>query len=308
MILVWSLPGDRQTALVLDALARKDAAYFFFDQHEVLTAEIELHAGTRVSGFLKVGSQRLDLADVTAAYLRPYETSQIPSVARTGAQSTEHQRAVELEDALIGWSEITPALVVNRLSDMGPNGSKPYQAALIKACGFKTPDTLVTTDPEAVWAFWDQHPGIIYKSISGIRSIVSRLCIEDADRLAKIRWCPTQFQEYVPGDDYRVHVVGDRIFTTRIVSLADDYRYASRKGEKAYLEASEVPKEVAERCLKMAHKMRLWVSGIDLRLTPQGEWYCFEVNPSPGFTYFQDACDFAIDEAIAHLLIAGRLP
>jgi hypothetical protein len=33
----------------------------------------------------------------------------------------------------------------------------------------------------------------------------------------------------------------------------------------------------------------LSLSGIDLRLTPAGEWYCFEVNPSSAFTYYQEA-------------------
>jgi D-alanine-D-alanine ligase-like ATP-grasp enzyme len=51
--------------------------------------------------------------------------------------------------------------------------------------------------------------------------------------------------------------------------------------------------------------MKLIVAGIDLRHTPAGKWYCFEVNPSPGFTYYQAATHQPIDEAIAQLLVAG---
>jgi len=47
------------------------------------------------------------------------------------------------------------------------------------------------------------------------------------------------------------------------------------------------------------------VAGVDLRCTPDGRWYCFEVNPSPGFTYFQQKTDQAIDEAIARLLMSA---
>ena len=58
---------------------------------------------------------------------------------------------------------------------MASNNSKPYQALLIQALGFAVPETLVTTDPDAVLAFWQRHGTVVYKSNSGIRSIVSRL-------------------------------------------------------------------------------------------------------------------------------------
>ncbi len=48
--------------------------------------------------------------------------------------------------------------------------------------------------------------------------------------------------------------------------------------------------------------MGLLVAGIDLRLTPDDEWYCFEVNPSPGFTFYEDAGGQPIAAAIAGLL------
>jgi hypothetical protein len=50
---------------------------------------------------------------------------------------------------------------------------------------------------------------LIYKSISSVRSIVSRFAPVHEARLADIAWCPTQFQQYVPGRDYRVHVIGE---------------------------------------------------------------------------------------------------
>jgi hypothetical protein len=44
--------------------------------------------------------------------------------------------------------------------------------------------------------------------------------------------------------------------------------------------------------------MGLIVAGIDLRLSNN----CFEINPSPGFTYYQRLTGHRIDESIAHLL------
>ncbi len=47
------------------------------------------------------------------------------------------------------------------------------------------------------------------------------------------------------------------------------------------------------------------MAGIDLRLDPEGRWYCFEVNPSPGYSFFQEHTGQRIDRAIARLLLAA---
>jgi D-alanine-D-alanine ligase-like ATP-grasp enzyme len=106
---------------------------------------------------------------------------------------------------------------------------------------------------------------------------------------------------YVPGREHRVHVVGERIFACEIVSDADDYRYAETPVE---LRSCSLPVEVAERCQRLAAHLGLAVAGIDLRLTPDGEWYCFEVNPAPGFPFYERASG-PIGDAIAELLLAA---
>lgn len=308
MIVLWGLSGDPPLAAVWMALVRLGAQVAFLNQAMLLKTEIDLRVDRRVGGRVRIGGQTIDLAAVTSIYLRPHDSRRLPVVERAGPDSPIWRHALHLEEALSSWVELTPALVVNRPSRMASNGSKPYQAALIDAMGFRTPDTLITTDPEAARSFWADRGEIIYKSISGIRSIVSRLTTEQAERLKDVAWCPTQFQEYLPGTDYRVHVVGDALFACEIVSTADDYRYAARQGIDVDIRACALPAECADRCLRLAAALGLPVAGIDLRLTPDGEWYCFEVNPSPGFTYYQEACGLAIDEAIARLLIAGTAP
>jgi len=179
---------------------------------------------------------------------------------------------------------------------------KPYQAVQIRAAGFDVPDTLLTTDPDAAQEFWDRHGSVIYKSISGVRSIVSRLTSEHLSRLDDVRSCPTQFQECIPGQDYRVHVVGDDIFACEVRSDADDYRFAERQGVSAQVHSTALPDDVGERCQRLAAAMHLHLAGVDLRRTPDGRWYCFEVNPSPAFSYYQEHTGQPIDQAIAGLL------
>jgi glutathione synthase/RimK-type ligase-like ATP-grasp enzyme len=308
MILLWGIPSDGPLRSVERALHGAGAPVAFLDQRAVLDTEIELVVDGTVAGHLRVGDQRISLGDVTAAYLRPMETRRMPAVLQAGANSAEEGYALSVEDALISWAELTPARVLNRFSAMATNTSKPYQAALIREHGFVVPETLITTDPEAIHEFRVRHGEVIYKSVSGTRSVVSRLGPEQLTRMDDLHWCPTQFQEYIPGIDHRVHVVGDEVFSCQIHSTADDFRYAARQGGETEMHACELPEDCAARCRTLSASLGLPLAGIDLRLTPDGDWCCFEVNPSPGFTYFQEATGQKIDEAVARYLMVGLKP
>ena len=308
MILLWGIAEDRPFTRVREALARQNAALFVFEQADSPRAEVEFRVGAEVEGAIRVDDRRCDLAAVSAVYVRCYDSSRIEYGPDAGDVESARRRALDVDDVMTAWLDVSPAFVVNPLAAMASNSSKPYQLSLIAAAGFATPDTLLTTDAAAVAQFRERHGELIYKSISGVRSIVSRFTAEHAERLHDLRWCPTQFQQYIPGRDHRVHTVGDEVFACEIISAADDYRYGARQGLDAELRACELPLDCAERCLKLAHSLGLPVAGIDLRRTPQGEWFCFEVNPSPAFSYYEAATQQPIADAIAALLISGGSP
>jgi glutathione synthase/RimK-type ligase-like ATP-grasp enzyme len=164
---------------------------------------------------------------------------------------------------------------------------------------------LITNDPEAVLAFQREHGALIYKSMSGVRSIVAALNDNDIARLDHIRWCPVQFQALVPGTDVRVHVVGDEAFATEIVSDTLDYRYARRTGGSAELCVMRLTAELEEKCVRLTAGLGLAFAGIDLKITPGGEVFCFEVNPSPAFSFYEANTGQPIAAAVARYL-AGR--
>jgi hypothetical protein len=306
--LLWGLPGDAPLARVGEELAGLGAPVWLLDQRDVLDTEVELETGDEPSGFVRVGDHRIDLADVTAAYVRPYETARLPQVAASGPGSPAWRHATAVDEAIGCWLELTRVLVLNRLSAMAGNGSKPWQLRRIEAAGFAVPETLVTTDPRAARAFWEHHGEVIYKSVSGIRSRVARLRPEDAGRLGDVVTCPVQLQAYVSGTDVRVHVVGGQVFATEVASDADDYRYATQQGRRPpALAPLTLPPEIQDRCRRLAADLRLALAGIDLRVTPAGHWHCFEVNPSPAFSYYEHATGQPIGRAIAGLLIGAGI-
>jgi len=167
------------------------------------------------------------------------------------------------------------------------------------------PDTLVSTDPEEVLAFAARHEQVVYKSCSGVRSIVTAFDpVADRARLHRLRWCPVQFQERVAGPDVRVHVVGDRTFAAIVDSTAVDYRYArAQVGSDARLRAFRLDDDLAARCVALAAALDLPFAGIDLKLAPDQRVVCFEVNPSPGFSWYESAAGLPISDAVARWLL-----
>lgn len=297
MILLWGLTGDRPFDAVRAALAGRHADFAVVDQRAHHDTRISLRCEVEVTGTLTSGGQRIVLQDVDAVYWRPYDVTLLPHVAAGGPQAL--QAALTLEDATAGWLELTEARVVNRPSAMASNSSKPFQQEILRTHGFPVPTTLITTDPAVVRTFWTDNGSVIYKSVSGTRSIVSRLTESHTARLDHVTTCPTQFQRLVPGRDFRVHVIGDDIFASEVISDADDYRYAGHLGHPAEIRAAQIPDDVAHRCLTVTHHLGLHLSGVDLRRSPDDRWFCFEVNPSPGFTYYEAHTGQPIADAIA---------
>lgn len=298
--MLWGLQEDQPLARVHRELSAIGAPVVFVNQREVLAAGISLDIDRKISGLLTLTGLDVELEAITAAYVRPYDYWRIGAVGRAGRDSDKGRHALGFDDSLWLWAELTEARVVNRPSAMASNGSKPRQAMTIRSHGFEVPDTLVTTDADAARSFQSRHGEVVYKSVSGVRSIVSRLGPDDV-RLEDVAWCPTQFQEFVPGTDYRVHVVGDDLFCAKIESEADDYRYGASRGVGVSVVPASLPDEWSSKCLALSKDLGLHVTGIDLRRTPAGAWYCFEVNPSPAFTFY-DRHDQGIGSAIARLL------
>jgi len=93
-------------------------------------------------------------------------------------------------------------------------------------------------------------------------------------------------------------VVGNEWFATSVASEATDYRY----GGDAVMAPFPIPQQLGNLLIKVTADMGLLVAGVDLRRTPGGGWYCFEVNPSPGFTFYEDHTGQRIGAAISRLL------
>jgi glutathione synthase/RimK-type ligase-like ATP-grasp enzyme len=314
MILFCGVPSEPPIRMAIQAAQELDVPHIIFNQRESLYSHMRLHisnprgddgkepnAAGGIDGWLELRGERIRLSEIRGVYTRLSEAESLPEMRSKHTSESDRKHIRSLHDSLNHWLEMTPALVLNRASAMGSNASKPYQAQCITRTCLKTPPTLVTNDPALVKDFAARHHATVYKSISSVRSIVRELNPAVKD-LSTVRALPTQFQARIPGDDVRVHVVGSRIFPTRICTKAVDYRYATRDHESRDMTPTQLPQQIEEACFALSKMLELSMCGIDLKVTPQGHWYCFEVNPSPAYSFFEENTGQRISTAIVQTL------
>jgi glutathione synthase/RimK-type ligase-like ATP-grasp enzyme len=307
MIMVCGGIADAVTELVCARLEECGYPYRLLDLGAYPSGyAVKWHwEGEHPTGYIAGPGWRCNLDELTGVYVRylgPEGRDPIPNVDPRMVQAIH----AECDSSLTALLEYLPCTVVNRSAGAMSNHSKPYQALLIRECGLAVPRTLVTNDPAEARRFYDECNGeAIFKSLSGVRSIVRRIGPEHLKRLPLLQHGPAQFQEFIRGDDIRVHTVGDQSFATRLHSEAVDYRYAGRDGFEVEMIPITLPPPIAEACLRAARKFDLMFAGIDLKVTADGEYYCFEVNPSPAFIYYEQGSRQPISTALADLLLKG---
>lgn len=303
MILLWGVPSEPPLHMALEAADRLGIDHLVVNQRAAADDDVVVDIGTR-EGVLWTGGREVSLSTVEGVYVRIMEPARLPEL-RNG-QPDRRERGEALHDVLLGWVDQAPCRVANRTAAMASNASKPYQAQLISECGFEVPLTLVTNDIDEVLRFERRHGPLVYKSTSSVRSVVSAFDDEARRRLALLRSLPVQFQRREQGDDVRVHVVGERLLAVRAATTALDYRYASRDGHEVTLEPIDLDDDLAVRCRTLSRSLGLPFCGIDLMLRPDGSYVCFEVNPSPGYSWYEEQTGLPISEALVSWLAAGR--
>ncbi len=300
MILICGIPTETPVALLIQQLEERKLPYLLFNQRNFASTNIfyEIING-KIQGYIELNDVTVELHNITGVYNRLINFTNIPEYEEATQEAVRHHCA-KLHDTINQWLEITDARVVNKNSSMVSNMSKPFQTQLIAAFDLDIPETIITNQPKDVVEFLRKKKRVIYKSASGVRSIVQELTDEDIPELQKICWCPTQFQEYVEGNNIRVHVLGNQVFSTLINSDATDYRYDSGT---EYIPI-DLPDNVNQSCIALTKSLGMCFSGVDLKYDKtKNRYICFEVNPSPAYSHYEKHSGQKISQALAYYLL-----
>jgi hypothetical protein len=238
----------------------------------------------------------LNFAEIKSVYWRSYEgvgAGELPDEEQAWIAHNDSRGL--LESVLIQL----PARWVNGWDAYLLHQTKPVQLARVAALGMSVPPTLLTNDPAAATQFAGRHCPTIVKPVQGGDHAVQLNAAHlTAENLCHLRLAPITLQSLVRGTNIRAFVAGERVLVCEVRTCALDYR--TDAGPE--LIAHTLPPPLEDMCRRIARELKLLWTGIDFRLTPEGEYVFLEANPSPMFLGFERATGLPLTESLAALL------
>jgi len=270
---------------------------------------LEWNGEGRPSYRVDTASGRVDLAAVRVGWwrrVRPFTID--PAIVnqhdQAFAQSETSQAINGMLDA-IGCPWVNP-----READAAAH-HKPYQWAVARQVGLRVPRTLVTNKPGEARQFIENLGvgAVVFKAfLASTQAWRETRLIErsDIERLALVKYAPVIFQEYIAGVDLRITVIGGSIFAAEIDARQTSYPVDMRMvvGQAA-VRAVELPAALSASLLELQRRLQLVYGAIDMRRTPEGEYYFLEVNPAGQWQFVEQRTALPITRAMADCL--GRL-
>ena len=309
MILVVSYAGEDHTAAVTDRLeaagrevARIDVGDF--PSHAMLSLELD---GTAEHHVVTTDTGVADLVRARVAWWRRVRPHQLDDAL---TESSERSFALsETAQAVGGMLDALPCTWVNpRAADEAAH-RKPYPLSVARQLGIPVPRTLVTNRPEDARSFCEGLGlgRVVFKSLLASWDWRETRLVEaeDMDRLDSVRYAPVIFQEYIPGMDLRVTVVGEQVFAAEIDATATSYPVDMRVvvGESA-VRPVRLPADVHDGLLALMKQLALVYGAIDLRRDANGQHVFLEVNPAGLWLFAEQLTGLPITAAVADTLMA----
>lgn len=203
---------------------------------------------------------------------------------------------------------------VNHPTANGLMENKLRQLKLATELGFSIPDTLVTNDAIEVRSWLSRLGGqAICKALYSPlieepeedRFIFTNLLESVPDDFAEsLRIAPAIFQRaLLTKMDYRVTVVGSRVFATRVEVPETILDWRMAKTNVAFT-LCDLPNTVENQCRQYVAAARLTFGAIDL-IESNGKFYFLEINPNGEWGWLERPNGVPISAALCDLLSEG---
>ncbi|CZF84004.1 MvdC/MvdD family ATP grasp protein [Grimontia marina] len=228
----------------------------------------------------------------------------------------------ESKRTILGFLDSLQCFKLDDYWDVKHASNKEYQLMLARKVGLDLPNTLTSNSPDAVRQFFTDNKGRIITKMQTAFSIwhedieqvvfTNKVTEEHLDKLEELNLCPMVFQEHIEKEvELRATVVGNQVFCASIdpeimKGMETDWRKRGMYTLDKW-QPYELPKEEAEKLVKLAKKLNLNYGAADIILTPDGAYKFLEINPCGEFYWMDVYQELGICEAIANNLVsAGR--
>ena len=215
----------------------------------------------------------------------------------------------EWSTALNGFWESTDALWINNITNDARAEHKPFQLKVAKKLGLTIPETLITNNPSTVKSFSERHEGnIVFKSFLATEQEwrETRPLKKDFLKvLDSVKYAPVIFQEYIAGSqDIRITIVGDDVFAAQ-TPVNKKYEFDWRMTDIQW-EPHQLPSDVSKLLRKLMRELGLEYGAIDMKLTPNGDYYFLEINTAGQFLFTEIEAKLPISDSLAAKLASGE--
>lgn len=315
-VLVVTKELDPAADLVVDELTIRGVPVMRFDMGDfpqTMSLSVE-HDAAPWAGVLADEHRSVRLDEVRAVY---YRRPRLPAVSEELAEPHRTWANDQALAGLLGTLYALPVTWVNRPDVDGIASHKPGQLPVAAMHGLRTPQSLITTDPEAARKFCQRAGGpVICKPLmggpleyaDGRRTGVPTTLIDPDTIDDSVSLTAHLFQEWVPkAHEVRLTVVGTDMFAAEIHAGSDTARVDWRSDYDALTyDVCQVPDDVRAGVLGWLEHFGLSFGAFDFAITPSGDWVMFECNPSGEWSWIQNKTGLPIAAHLADLLAKER--
>lgn len=313
MILILSNKWDLTVDLVVLELRRRNSLFVRLNTEDLPRWSVNAHFPTESTWLRSDDGDTINISDITAVWNRrpghifdDLPPERRPSVATQKFVNNQWfvwLESIQLKEG-VRW--------VNHPTANGLMENKLRQLKLATDLGFLIPDTLVTNDAAEVRSWLSHMDGqaickVLYSPLieepDEDRFIFTNLIESIPDDFSEsLRIAPAIFQRALLSKvDYRVTVVGPRVFSTRIglSEIVLDWRTA--KAGVSFT-SCDLPVDVRDRCQQYVARAGLGFGAIDL-VESNGNFYFLEINPNGEWGWLERPHGTPISSALCDLLL-----
>jgi hypothetical protein len=316
-VLIITNEHDIHSDAVVLELKKRNVPVFRFHPDDIphaCSVSIEVQDGS-VEGEIVTPSRTVAFKDICAAWYRRPQ-----SLFAGGGTGGASLLSTQLNNYIRGQSMLTLRALCESLQTLWVCHPHKLQRADIKAlqlaeaskAGLKTPRTLISNRPARAAAFIDQLVGtecaikpiipVGVQNEEGYRLPLTTT-LPKGHPLDSVALAPTIFQPYVSkAAELRCVVIGEKIFSARIDSQANENTRKDWRGGEYQLEPFSLPKQVEASILRLMDSFGINFASLDMILTPEGEFVFLELNPNGQWLWLESRLGLPLVATMADLL------
>lgn len=205
---------------------------------------------------------------------------------------------------------------VNSYDATMQSNDRARQISMARKAGFKTPDTLITNDPEKARDFFRSHAGnVVIKALHhhGVEvrdkmylMYTHKLSEKDLGMLGDLVYAPCMLQEKISKKaELRVTVVGNKVFTARL-SLkrrAKDQDIHCCSADDISIAPFELKRSNGRRCVRLTKMLGLEYGAIDFIIDENEKLVFLEINAAGDWYWIENKTKLPITKAVVDLIV-----